>query len=81
MVGLHAGLYWCMSRLKVSKPHWVLLQAAAAAMELAIPHFTSAAIFSVAEAKSAANFHVNIRLLMVRTLVAAPSCKGEEILG
>ena len=59
-----------MYRVNISKSG-SRAQAAAAAAELAIPHYTSAAIFSVAQAKSAANFHVNIRLLMVRTLMPA----------
>lgn len=59
--------YSLLSRLSAEGPASDVAQAAAAAVELAIPHFTSAAIFSVAEAKSAASFHVNVKLLMVRT--------------
>ncbi len=40
-------------------------QAVAALSELAIPHFTTATIFSVTESGSSAKFYQNVRMLAV----------------
>ena len=44
-----------------------VVQALAATIELAIPHFTSASIFSITSTGSTAMFYQNIRILAVRT--------------
>ena len=42
------------------------MQAVAAIAELAIPHFTTRTIFSVANLGSEANFYANVKILAVR---------------
>jgi hypothetical protein len=42
------------------------MQAVAAIAELAIPHFTTRTIFSVANLGSEANFYTNVKILAVR---------------
>jgi hypothetical protein len=44
-------------------------QAVAALSELAIPHFTTATIFSVAQGGSEAKFYANVKLLAVSALL------------
>ena len=45
---------------------WLPMQAVAAIAELAIPHFTTRTIFSVANLGSEANFYTNVKTLAVR---------------
>ena len=44
---------------------WLPMQAVAAIAELAIPHFTTRTIFSVANLGSEANFYTNVKILAV----------------
>ena len=45
------------------------VQALAATVELAIPHYTSAAIFSVTKGGSSVSFQRNLKLLLVRVTI------------
>ena len=49
-----------------------LMQAVAALAELAIPHFTTRTIFSVANLGSEAKFYVNVQILAVSRTASAP---------
>ena len=48
------------------------MQAVAALSELAIPHFTTATIFSVAQGGSDVKFYANVKLLAVGHVIRMP---------
>ena len=60
------------------------MQAVAALAELAIPHFTTRTIFSVASLGSEAKFYANVQILAVSCLRSAPqipayTCAQHEV--